>query len=171
MQDELNALVENKTWEVVVVPSDFPVIAYQWVYKTKFLADDNIDKFKARLVAKGYNQQEDDILVASSTAQVETEVKQYLKSKFKLKVLGSLSSKLASTPIEYNHKIATADKDDLLADGTVYRQLIGKLIYLTFTRPDIVYRVQVLEQFMDKPRNVHLQAAFKIIRYLKGSPG
>lgn len=54
---------------------------------------------------------------------------------------------------------------------TEYQKLIGKLIYLTTTRPDIAYAVSCLSQFMHCPLKSHLDVALKVIRYLKGSPG
>jgi len=49
--------------------------------------------------------------------------------------------------------------------------LVGKLIYLIVTRPDIAYAVGTVSQFMHAPRTTHLDAVNRIIRYLKGSPG
>ncbi|WRX29369.1 Reverse transcriptase [Theobroma cacao] len=54
---------------------------------------------------------------------------------------GLLGTKPASTPIDYNHKLVKSSDEDKLIDATSYRQLIGKLLYLTFSRPDITYAV------------------------------
>ena len=48
---------------------------------------------------------------------------------------------------------------------------IGKLLYPTLSRPDLSYSVQVLSQCMDKPQEPHLQAAFRILCYLKSIVG
>ncbi|XP_017974611.1 PREDICTED: uncharacterized mitochondrial protein AtMg00810-like [Theobroma cacao] len=84
---------------------------------------------------------------------------------------GLLGAKPVSTLIDYNHKLCKVKDGEILSDPTSYRQLIGKLIYLTFSRPDICYAVQVLSQFMDKPRKEHLVAAHRILKYLKASLG
>eukprot|EP00257_Ricinus_communis_P021898 XP_015581477.1 uncharacterized protein LOC107262132 [Ricinus communis] len=52
-----------------------------------------------------------------------------------------------------------------------YQRLVGKLIYLTVTRPDIAYAVSMVSQFMYAPRTSHLDAVDRILRYLKGVPG
>ncbi|CAN1266422.1 Retrovirus-related Pol polyprotein from transposon TNT 1-94 [Linum perenne] len=78
--------------------------------------------------------------------------------------------KPSKTPVEYKTRL-TADEGVPLEDITEYRQLVGRLHYLTITRPDISYGVQQLSQFQSKPTEVHLQAAYKVIRYLKQAPG
>ncbi|GKV37454.1 hypothetical protein SLEP1_g45485 [Rubroshorea leprosula] len=60
-------------------------------------------------------------------------------------------SKIVSTPLELNVKLTTLDGSPL-ADPTRYRQLVGSLIYLTMTRPDITYAVHVVSQFMTAPQ-------------------
>ncbi|GJT63230.1 ribonuclease H-like domain-containing protein [Tanacetum coccineum] len=62
-----------------------------------------------------------------------------------------------------------SDTDPLLDNVIEYQKLIGKLIYLTTTRPDIAYKVSYLSQFMHNPLKSHLKTALKVIMYLKGS--
>ncbi|KAK3008274.1 hypothetical protein RJ639_014960 [Escallonia herrerae] len=73
-------------------------------------------------------------------------------------------------PIEQNLKLTPTD-GILLSDPTKYRRLVGRLIYLTVTRPDIVYSVRILSQFMHEPRKPHWNAAIRILKYIKGNPG
>ncbi|EOY25977.1 Uncharacterized protein TCM_027349 [Theobroma cacao] len=117
----------------------------------------------------------DDIIIGSSSPQLSHDVKSFLSSHFKLKrpwrEHGLLGAKPMSTPIDYNHKLEKATDEERLANAIVYRQLIGKFLYLTFTRPDISYAAQILSQFMDKPGHVHMMGAYRILKYLKGLPG
>ncbi|KAL3379115.1 hypothetical protein AABB24_000036 [Solanum stoloniferum] len=77
-------------------------------------------------------------------------------------------SSLAS-PLDPNTKLR-AKECKVLSDGTYYRKLVGKLNFLTNTRLDIGFSVQHLSQFMQDPREPHLQVAFHLLRYLKSDP-
>lgn len=83
---------------------------------------------------------------------------------------GLLGAKPAGTPIEQNHKLHT-ENSLLLPDPKVYRRLVGRLVYLSITRPELCYSIHLLSQFMKSPREEHLRAAFRAVRFLKGSPG
>jgi len=75
-------------------------------------------------------------------------------------------------PIEENHKLALAAGKDLddLDDPTRYRRLVGRLIYITIMRPKLSYVVHVLLQFMQNPKEAHMDAARRMLRYLKATP-
>ena len=57
MEEELNMIDKNNTWNLVDPPKGKDIIGLKWVYKTKYNEDGSIQKHKARLVAKGYSQQ------------------------------------------------------------------------------------------------------------------
>jgi hypothetical protein len=85
-----------------------------------------------------------------------------------LKDVGILGAKPVNFPMEQNTKLSYAR--DLLKDPSQYRRLVGRLIYLTITRPNIMYSVHVLSQFMHVPRRPHMEVALCVLRYLKGAP-
>ena len=69
------------------------------------------------------------------------------------------------TPMEVNVKYRK-DEGELLDEPTLYRRLVGSLIYLTTTWPNISYVVHKVSQFMSSPRHLHLVAVHRIIHYL-----
>ena len=73
-----------------------------------------------------------------------------------------------TTPMITNWKKIDTSEDDEV-DPTLYRQLIGSLMYLVNTRPDICYAVNTLSQFMVEPRRAHWAAAKHVLRYLQGT--
>lgn len=85
-----------------------------------------------------------------------------------LKRFNMIECKATSTPLEHNVKLCSDDGTKEV-NGTMYRQLVGSLNYLTTTRPDIAYSVSILSQSMAKPCESHWKAAKKVLRYLKGT--
>ena len=75
-------------------------------------------------------------------------------------------SKIACTPLEANMKFTPTDGKPL-DDSTLYRQLVGSLIYLTIIQPDIFYAVHIVNQFMSAPRTTHFVVVLHILRYVK----
>lgn len=80
-----------------------------------------------------------------------------------------MGARPASTPMEYNDK-GNID-DSQLKNVEQFQRLVGKLIYLTITRPDISYAVSYISQFMQKPIKGHMGLVNHLLRYLKANPG
>ena len=73
-----------------------------------------------------------------------------------------------ATPMASNLKLLS-DASSEAVGAAMYRHMIGSLMYLTNTRPDIFFAVNTLSQFLTDPGNVHLIAAKHILRYLRGT--
>ncbi|XP_071902889.1 uncharacterized protein [Coffea arabica] len=74
------------------------------------------------------------------------------------------------TPIEVNHGLAFFS-DQIPTNKERYQRIMGRLIYLTYTRPDLAYAVSVVSQFMHNPSDQHMNAVNRILAYLKSAPG
>nr|CAD1839503.1 unnamed protein product [Ananas comosus var. bracteatus] len=162
MHEELRALQDNQTWDIVQCPPHVKPIGCKWVYSVKLRSDRTLDRYKARLVALG-NRQEYGINYEETfapAAKMTTDL---------IALAGLQDSSSVDTPLEVNVKYHTAE-GEIIPDPLLYRQLVGSLNYLTITRPDIYFAVQQVSQFMHSPRHLHLAAVRRIIRYLRGSP-
>ncbi|XP_039014014.1 uncharacterized protein LOC120143865 [Hibiscus syriacus] len=84
--------------------------------------------------------------------------------------VGLLGCKPVKTPMEFNLKLGT-DRDGEEVDKGRYQRLVGRLVYLSLTLPDITFGVSVISQYMHAPREKQLEVAYKILKYLKGTPG
>jgi len=84
--------------------------------------------------------------------------------------VGMLECRPADTPIVQNHRLREYPNQVPTNKGR-YQRLVGKLIYLSHTRPDIAYAVSVVSQFMHNPSKSHMEAVTRIFQYLKSSPG
>jgi hypothetical protein len=76
----------------------------------------------------------------------------------------------ASTPMEENLKLCV-HSNQVPANKERYQRLVGRLMYLAHTRPDLAYALSVVSQFMHSPSEEHMNAVIRILRYLKSSPG
>lgn len=81
-----------------------------------------------------------------------------------------LASKPSTLPMKPNIKLNN-DEGEVFEDPTLYRKLIGKLLYLTNTQPNLSQSVNSLSQFMDTLRVPHYNAILKVLRHMKGTPG
>jgi hypothetical protein len=74
------------------------------------------------------------------------------------------------TPSDSSLKLH-ADSSAPFEDIPAYRRLVGRLLYLNNTRPNITFITQQLSQFLSKPTQAHHSAALRVLKYLKGCPG
>ena len=144
----------------------------------------------------------DDLIITGSNADSIAALKKKLQGKFPVKDLGPLkyflgievatsrkglflnqrkytidllrdsnmlNSKPANTP--FDSKLQLDKLGDPLDSPNYYQKLVGKLIYLTITRPDISFAVSLVSQYMHAPTVVHLCMVKRILRYLKKTIG
>ncbi|GJY60131.1 putative ribonuclease H-like domain-containing protein [Tanacetum coccineum] len=166
------------------------IIALKWIYKVKLDEYGDVLKNKARLVAKGYRQEEG-IDVEESFAPVarikairifianaaSLQVSQnpggifINQSKFALEILkkfGMDSCDPVDTPMVDRLKL---DEDPLgiPVDQTRFRSMVGSLMYLTASRPDLVFVVCMCARYQASPTKKHLEALKRVFWYLRGT--
>ena len=83
--------------------------------------------------------------------------------KFKLE-----SCKEAASPLAQNEKISKHDGDKL-EDPSVFRSLVGSMLYLTAIRPDLMFPAGLLSRFMSSPSNIHIGVAKRVLKYIRGT--
>ncbi|KAA0025703.1 putative gag-pol polyprotein, identical [Cucumis melo var. makuwa] len=91
--------------------------------------------------------------------------KKYVKDL--LKKFSMINCKPATTPMNVNEKLQQNDGAEM-ANAQRFRSLVGGLIYLTHTRPDISYSIGVISRFMQHPSRDHFGAANRVMRYIAG---
>lgn len=72
-----------------------------------------------------------------------------------------------ASPVDFINDLTRTGK--VISNAEVYKRLVGRLLYLNFTRPYISYITQQLSQFMQHPNEHHMQAALRVLKYLKES--
>ena len=87
-----------------------------------------------------------------------------------LRDTGLMGCKPSSVPMDSAKQLGQ-EAGELMAEPLKYRRLIGRLLYLCITRPDITFAVHKLSQYVSKPCEEHWIAVEKILRYIKGTPG
>lgn len=85
-----------------------------------------------------------------------------------LKRFKMLECKAAATPIALGTKLSKNDQGKSI-DQTLYKRLVGSLMYLTATRPDIMFAVSLISRFMESPKDSHWQTGKRILRYVAGT--
>nr|GEX68162.1 hypothetical protein [Tanacetum cinerariifolium] len=178
MQQEIKALEKNGTLKEL--PEEKRPVDSKWVYKTKFKSNGEVERYKARLVAKSYCNQKRldlhqlDVNNAFLHGDLDEEVYMKIPKGFakegETRDSEMLGCRPSAFPVEQETKLDKRE-EEARVDATQYRRLVGRLLYLQATRPDVTYAVNVLSQFVSDPRHNHLEAAKRVLRYLKGTLG
>lgn len=85
-----------------------------------------------------------------------------------LEKFGMMGCNVVRNPIVPGQRI-DRDKDGLVVDPTLFKQIIGSLMYLTATRLDLMFAVSFISRFMGSPTQQHFAAVKRIMRYLRGT--
>ncbi|GJY65312.1 retrovirus-related pol polyprotein from transposon TNT 1-94 [Tanacetum coccineum] len=182
MQDEIHEFDRLQVWELVPQPDCVMIIALKWIYKVKLDEYGDVLKNKARLVAKGYRQEEgidfeESFAPVARIEAIRLQVSQnpegvfINQSKFALEILkkfGMDSCDPVDTPMVDRLKL---DEDPLgiPVDHTQFHSMVGSLMYLTASKPDLVFAVCMCVRYQASPTKKHLKALKRVFRYLKGT--
>nr|GEU80397.1 hypothetical protein [Tanacetum cinerariifolium] len=174
MQEELLQFKIQNVWSLANCPKGVRPIGTKWVLKNKKDKRGIVIRDKARLVAQGHTHEKgidyDEMDVKSAflygTIDKEVEFEALMHGKFQMSAMDVRS---ANTPIDKENpwgKDGTRKDVDL----HLYRSMIGSLMYLTASRPDIMFAVCACARHQVIPKECHLHAVKRIFRYLKGHP-
>nr|GEY50821.1 integrase, catalytic region, zinc finger, CCHC-type, peptidase aspartic, catalytic [Tanacetum cinerariifolium] len=174
MQEELNEFERLEVCELVPRPDKAMVITLKWIYKVKQDELGGILKNKARLVARGYCQEEG-IDFKESFALVERleAIRIFLAyAAHKNMVVYQMDVKTmflnVDTPMVEKSKL-DEDKEGKAVDSSHYHGMIGTLLYLTASRPDLQFAICMCARYQARPTVKHLHAVKRIFRYLRGT--
>ncbi|GJY00035.1 uncharacterized mitochondrial protein-like protein [Tanacetum coccineum] len=169
-------------------PDKVMVINLKWIYKVKLDKLGGILKNKARLVTRGYCQEEgidfeeyfalvarlDAIRIFLAYAahmnmivyQMDVKTSKYALES--LKKYGMESCDPVDTPIVEKSKL-DEDTQGKAVDATHYRGMVGTLMYLIASRPDLIFAVCMCARYQAKPTKKHLHTIKRIFKYLRGT--
>ncbi|RVW24104.1 Retrovirus-related Pol polyprotein from transposon RE1 [Vitis vinifera] len=118
----------------------------------------------------------DDMVVTGNDPEERKALQNYLSREFEMKDLdllqetGMSGCQPVNTPIEEGLKLCV-EPNQVSTDKGRYQRLVGRLMYLAHTRPDLAYALSVVSQYMHNPGEQHMNAVMRILRYLKNAPG
>nr|GEX01863.1 ribonuclease H-like domain-containing protein [Tanacetum cinerariifolium] len=175
MQDELNQFKCLDVWELVECPVSRNIIKVKWIWKNKTDAENIVTQNKSRLVAKGYGQEEGIDFEESFAPVARLEaVHQFprgifiCQSQYTMDILKKHEMEKCDT-ISTPMAIIDVDLQGTPVDQTKYHSIIGGLMYLTASRPDIAFVTFVYARYQARPTKKHLKKVKRIFRYLRRS--
>ncbi|GJU92921.1 putative ribonuclease H-like domain-containing protein [Tanacetum coccineum] len=175
MQEELLQFKLQQVWTLMDLPHGKRSIGTKWVYMNKKDKRGIVIRNKARLVAQGYTQEEgidyDDVFAPVARIEAIRLKRKFMSVNLQgLKIQSSLTEfiRIASTPMETSKPLLKdAEAEDV--DVHLYRLMIGSLMYLIASRPDIMFAVCACARFQVTPKVSHLYVLKRIFRYIKKS--
>ncbi|XP_070050081.1 uncharacterized protein [Nicotiana tomentosiformis] len=139
MQDELNQFKRSQVWHLVPRPKDISVIGTKWGFRNKLDEDGTVTRNKA---PRAWYERLSNFLLEQSYKRGKIDNTLFLKEK---------------------------DEPGSSIDQKLYRGMIGSLLYLTASRPDIVFSVGLYASFQANLKESHLTVVKRILSYLKGT--
>nr|GEU85510.1 uncharacterized mitochondrial protein AtMg00810-like [Tanacetum cinerariifolium] len=147
------------------------LIKLKWIYKIKTNESDGVLKNKARLVSQGFRQEEGINFEESFAPIARIEVIHIFvaNAAHKNMTIYQMDVKTAFLNGELKEEKLDEDLQVKQVDTTLYRGMIGSLMYLTASRPDLSYAICLCARYQAKPIKKHLQAVKQIFQYLNGT--
>ncbi|GKB09256.1 retrovirus-related pol polyprotein from transposon TNT 1-94 [Tanacetum coccineum] len=175
MQEELNQFERNKVWTLVPKPHGKTIIGTKWIWKNKMDEEGVVPKNKARLVAQGYNQQEWIDYEETFFTYCKTGGYQNLSFLCSLHGFCGISNGCEECISECEMPCASPnnfgpDESGVSVNKTLFRGMIGSLMYLTASRPDIQFSTCLCARYQANPKESHLVTVKRIFRYLNETP-
>jgi len=160
MQEELNQFKRSEVWDLVPRPEGMNVIGTMWIYKIKSDEHGIVTRNKAKLVAQGYTQvkQIEDTIFISQSKYAKN-----IANKFGLDNGGHKRTPAAT------HLKLRKDESGISVDQSMYRSMIGSLLYLTASRPDITFVVGVCARYQAELKMSHLTQVKRILKYINST--
>ncbi|GKB23448.1 retrovirus-related pol polyprotein from transposon TNT 1-94 [Tanacetum coccineum] len=171
MQDDHLQFKRLDVWELVPYPDNIKPLTLKCLFKNKLDEEPTVIRNKARLVARGYCQEEETnfeesfapvtrmeairIFLAYAAHKSFTVYQMDVKTAFLHETWNGACNPIG-TPMETKHKL-DLDTIGTLVDATKYRSMIGSLMYLTSSRPDIVHANCLCAHYQAQPTEKHLK--------------
>jgi hypothetical protein len=185
MVEEYDSIFKNSAWEIVPRPVDKSMVGSRWIYKGKLLIivlylDDLILTGDEQLIhsckedlAKEFEMKDMGLLHYFLVLEIWQRDGQFFmfQGKYAREILGKFhmeGCKPMDTPLPGNWRKEDATSGEIM-DDTVYQQLVGLLMYLVNTRPNIFYVVNQLSQVMVKPTKIFWKEGKHVLRYVRGT--
>ncbi|XP_059635270.1 uncharacterized protein LOC132277427 [Cornus florida] len=167
MKEELDQIHKNDTWTLILKPAAKNVIGSKWIYRNKLDEKGTVIRNKARLVCKGYSQK-----AGIDYDETFTLVARMESIRMLLSFACHKQVKVYQMDVKSAFLNGELNKEVYLEQPEVFkdpRSIIRSLLCLTASRLDIMYSVGLVARFQSNPRISHLQAAKRILIYVKGT--